>query len=322
VRRGEDNVAPGSLGAFYEKVGDGVRISKIYRADPELLNDLPPLARFEVGAKDGDVLVAIDGRPVKEIADVFSLLRDRAGKQVLVELRTGGAVVRKSIVTPVPFARENEMKRRDYEWRVREKVDALSKGRFGYLYLRAMGPGDLASFAREYYPNIDRDGLIIDVRGNQGGSIDSIIVEKLLRRVWGYWRAPGGGTITNMQKAFRGHIAVLIDADTYSDGETFAAAVKQLGIATVIGKRTAGAGVWLSDTDLTLDNGGPRTAEFGQFSPDGKWTIEGTGVTPDIEVDNPPNATFRGEDAQLATAIRVLEEKLREKPVVKPVIPK
>jgi tricorn protease len=125
-----------------------------------------------------------------------------------------------------------------------------------------------------------------------------------------------------MQKAFRGHIVVLIDGDTYSDGETFAEAVKQLGIGTVIGKRTAGAGVWLSDSNVTLDGGRPRAAELGQFTPDGKWIIEGTGVTPDIEVDNPPNATFRGEDAQLALALQVLERNLMEKPVMKPVVPK
>ncbi|QJR12928.1 Tricorn protease [Usitatibacter rugosus] len=323
LRRGTDAINPASLGATYEKAADGtVRIAKLYRADPDLLNDLPPLSRTEVSAKEGDILVAIDGRPVREVSDVHAMLRDRAGKQVLVELRTPGSAPRKTIATPVPFARESEMKRRDYEWRVRDKVEAESKGRFGYLYLRAMGPNDLASFAREYYPSIDREGLIIDVRGNGGGNIDSILIEKLMRRVWAWWRTPSGGTFSNMQAAFRGHVVVLIDEGTYSDGETFAEGIKRLGIGTVIGKRTAGAGVWLTDSNGLIDGGGVRAAEFGQFTPDGAWIIEGTGVTPDIEVDNPPNATYRGEDAQLAAAIRVLEQKLKEKPYPAPVIPR
>lgn len=323
IRRGPDGINAASLGATYEKAADGtVRIARLYRADPELINDLPPLSKTEVGAKEGDILVALDGRPVRDVGDVHALLRDRAGKQVLVELRTPGGPLRKAIATPAPFARENEMKRRDYEWRLRDKVEAQSKGRFGYLYLRAMGPADLASFAREYYPAIDREGLIIDVRGNGGGNIDSILIEKLMRRVWGWWRTPSGGAFSNMQNAFRGHVVVLIDEGTYSDGETFAEGIKRLGIATVIGKRTAGAGVWLTDSNGLIDGGGVRAAEFGQFSPDGAWIIEGTGVTPDIEVDNPPNATYRGEDAQLAMAIRVLEDKLREKPYTVPVVPR
>src|SRR6185436_13068880 len=149
-----------------------------------------------------------------------------------------------------------------------------------------------------------------------------ILIEKLMRRAWAYWRYPGGGIFSNMQNAFGGPIVVMIDEGTYSDGETFAEGMKRLGLATLVGKRTAGAGVWLSDSNLLLDNGGPRTAEFGQFTLDGQWIIEGTGVTPDIEVDNPPNATYRGEDAQLSAAIRILEQKLREKPAVKPVAPK
>jgi len=123
-----------------------------------------------------------------------------------------------------------------------------------------------------------------------------------------------------MQQTFRGHLVVLIDELTYSDGETFAAGVKALKLGPLVGKRTAGAGVWLGDSNPLSDNGMARVAETGQYSyKDGAWIVEGVGVAPDIEVDNLPNASFKGEDQQLETAIKLLKQKMQEQPVSKPV---
>ena len=321
LRRPDANVMPATLGAEIEKSGGEVRIARIYAADPELVSDLPPLAHAEVGARNGDAIVAIDGHPIRELADVFGALRDTAGKQVLIELRTGGRPPRKAIVIPGDASREFELKRRDYEWRKRAVVERASKGRFGYLYLRAMGAADLASFTREFYPLVKREGLIIDVRGNFGGNIDSMLIEKLMRRPWAYWRGNTGATRWNMQNAFRGPIVVLIDELTYSDGETFSEGMRRLGLGTLVGKRTSGAGVWLSDSNVLLDGGIARAAEWGQIGLEGVWLVEGVGVKPDIEVENPPHATFMGADAQLEAAIHVLEEKVKANPVGEPKMP-
>jgi len=180
-----------------------------------------------------------------------------------------------------------------------------------------MGGGDINTFAREFYANIDRDGLIIDVRRNNGGNIDSWIIEKLLRRAWAFWTtADGQYRGTNMQQTFRGHLAVLIDEYTYSDGETFAEGIKQLGLAPLVGKRTSGAGAWLTDSNGLVDGGMIRVAEWPQFSAkDGSWLIEGVGVVPDVEVVNLPLETFNGKDRQLETAIKLLQEKLSKNPI-------
>ena len=320
LRRGDDNIVPATLGALLENTDaaeGGVRISRLYRGDPELIDSLPPLARPGVGAKAGDVIIALDGQPVKNLADLTVNLRSKAGRQVLLELRTGGET-RKVVVTPAPGAREADYKRHDWVWQRRERVEAASQGRFGYLHLRAMAAADIADFAREFYAVYDREGLIIDVRQNNGGNIDSIVIEKLLRRAWNYQQDRGERCIWNMQAAFRGHIVVLMDAGTYSDGETFSEGMRRLGLATLVGKRTAGAGVWLTDSNRLVDGGQARAAERGQIGLEGAWLIEGKGVEPDIEVDNLPHATFKGEDTQLAAAIRVLEEKLAAKPVAEP----
>jgi tricorn protease len=124
-----------------------------------------------------------------------------------------------------------------------------------------------------------------------------------------------------MQQTFRGHLAVLIDENTYSDGETFAEGVQRLKLGALIGRRSSGAGVWLSDSNRLLDGGLMRAAENGQFALDGSWLIEGRGVVPDIDVDNPPRATAEGGDAQLDAAVAHLLQTLSASPIPKPVAP-
>jgi tricorn protease len=124
-----------------------------------------------------------------------------------------------------------------------------------------------------------------------------------------------------MQQSFRGHLVVLIDERTYSDGETFAAGIKALDLGPLIGQRTAGAGIWLSGRNPLVDGGIARVAEFPQFSTEtGRWLIEGRGVSPDIAVVNAPLATYNGADAQLDAALAYLKDTLARKPV-KPAMP-
>jgi tricorn protease len=232
---------------------------------------------------------------------------------VLLGLKRGQADLKPIVVTPVNGGQNGALRYSDWEEKNRIQVEKASNGRMGYLHLRAMGGGDINTFAREFYANIDRDGLIIDVRRNNGGNIDSWVIEKLLRRAWSFWTTPDGMYRgVNMQQTFRGHLVVLIDEYTYSDGETFAEGIKQLGIAPLVGRRTSGAGAWLTDSNGLVDGGMIRVAEWPQFSTkDGSWLIEGMGVSPDIEVVNPPLETFNGKDRQLEMAIKVLQDKLK-----------
>jgi tricorn protease len=159
------------------------------------------------------------------------------------------------------------------------------------------------------------------VRHNRGGNIDSWILGKLLRKAWFYWQPRIGRPYWNMQFAFRGHVAVLIDERTASDGEAFAEGARRLGLGKLIGTRTWGGEIWLSSSNRLVDKGIATAAEYGVYGPEGSWLIEGHGVDPDLEVDNLPAATFRGGDAQLEAAIRYLEEKIRAEPVPVPAPP-
>ncbi len=304
------------LGATYTPVAAGLRIDRILRSEDDLVALRPPLRRPGVDVREGDVIGMVDGRSVAALADLQLALAGKAGQQVRLDL-TRGARNFSAIVEPMTVQGVQTAHYLDHVETKRAATATLSDGQIGYISLRAMGSDDVASFARDWFPQLGKPGLIIDVRNNNGGNIDSIVVDMLLRRAWAFWARPDGTGIptTNMQNAYRGHVAVLIDERTYSDGETFAGAVKALGLAPLIGQRTAGAGIWLSDRNRLADKGGVRIAENAQYSIDGRWIVEGYGVSPDYEVDNPPAASFKGEDAQLRAAVGLLREKIARQPV-------
>ncbi len=314
VRRGQPAGTAAALGAVLERVATGYRIEHIYRTDPELPNERSPLAQPDADVRDGDIITGVNGRATAEARDIADLLLNQAGKQVVLRIVRGTQAPRSVIVHPVSALANANMRYSDWELSRAAEVQAKSQGKIGYLHLRAMGPNDMAAFTREFYQHIDKDGLIIDVRRNRGGNIDSWIIEKLLRKAWAFW-GKDDLRIPNMQQTFRGHLVVLIDEATYSDGETFAAGVKALKLGPLLGKRTSGAGVFLSDGNRLSDHGQIRVAELTQYGMDGEFLIEGVGVVPDIEVDNLPAATFAGSDAQLDAAVKLLEAKIKQQPV-------
>jgi tricorn protease len=325
LRRGSDQVHPASLGATYardEKAG-GYRVEHIYLSDPDIPDELAPLARTGVGIREGDVIEAINGVPTLSARDIHALLRDQAGKQMLLKVKPkAGGAARDVVVTPISMGAENDLRYDEWQYTRRLAVEKASGNRMGYVHLRAMGPGNMTEWQREFYPVFDREGLIIDVRHNNGGNIDSWILEKLLRKAWFFWQPRVGNPTWNMQYAFRGHLVVLVDENTASDGEAFAEGVRRLGLGKIIGTRTWGGEIWLSGSNFLVDRGIATAAETGVFGPEGDWLIEGHGVDPDIVVDNLPHETFTGKDAQLEAAIRYLEEEIRKKPIPKPVAPR
>ncbi|MEP7154206.1 MAG: S41 family peptidase [Betaproteobacteria bacterium] len=325
VRKGADAIDVAGLAADMVMTDTGFRVTRLYQGDPELLDERGPLAKSEVAIVPGETITAVNGVPAKSARAIGELLRNQVGKQVLLAVTSANGRSRDVIVTPVTTRRDRELRYLAWERDRQAMVDKGGNNRIGYVHLQAMGATDIARWAREFYPVIQRDGLIIDLRNNRGGNIDSWIIEKLQRRTWQFWQSRDTDEpFTNQQAVFRGHTVALIDANTYSDGETMAQGLRRLGIAPLIGMTTAGAGIWLSDQNTLRDNGIARVAEFGSFVDDGKeraWITEGIGVAPDMEVDNLPHATFNGGDAQLEAAIRYLSEKIAKEPVRAPVVP-
>jgi tricorn protease len=324
LRRGQDDVTPASLGARFARdaKAGGFRVEHIYRSDPDLPDEVAPLARPGVDVGEGDVIEQVNGVPALSSPDIGALLRNQANRQVLLRVKPKGAAAsRDVVVTPITLTRESDLRYDEWEYTRRLTVDAKAKNRIGYVHLRAMGPDDIAAWAREFYPVYDREGLILDVRHNRGGNIDSWVLGRLLRKAWFYWQPRAGQPTWNMQFAFRGHMVVLTDHFTASDGEAFAEGFKRLGMGQIIGTRTWGGEIWLSSSNVLVDRGIATAAETGVYSPERQWLIEGHGVDPDIVVDNLPHATFKGGDAQLDAAIAHLEALIASKPVPVPPAP-
>jgi tricorn protease len=325
VRRSPDKIGVATLGARLtrdEKSG-GYRISHVYQSDPDYLDLVCPLTQPGSGIAEGDLILAINGSPTLSVASPDLLLKNQAGQQVLLKVRSAdGKKEFDAIVKPIALAEEDNLRYTEWEQTRRLLVEEKGKGDIGYVHLRAMGGGNYSEWVKNFYPVFDRKGLIIDVRHNRGGNIDSWILEKLLRKAWFYWQGRVGKPTWNMQHAFRGHMVVLCNERTASDGEAFAEGFRRLGLGKVVGTRTWGGEIWLSSSNLLVDRGVATAAEWGVFGPEGEWLIEGRGVEPDIVVDNLPHATFNGGDAQLDAALNYLQGLLKEKPVEPPKVPR
>jgi tricorn protease len=320
MRKGADKVDPATLGATFSRAEalGGYRVDHIYRNDPDEPERAGPLVRPGVRVKEGDIIESVNGTPALEAADMGQLLRRQAGRQVLLRVKSAGKS-RSVIVKPLTQEADADLRYHEWEFTRRLEVERQGKGELGYVHLRAMSGNNFTEWAKGFYPVFNRKGLIIDVRHNRGGNIDSWILNRLLRKAWFHWnQRVGQAPRWNMQYAFRGHIVVLCNEFTASDGEAFTLGIKRLGLGKAIGTRTWGGEIWLTFSNFLADKGIASSAEFGVYGPEGAWLIEGHGVDPDVVVDNLPHATFKGEDAQLRAAVAHLQRLLVERPVTFP----
>ncbi|MCO6498835.1 MAG: PD40 domain-containing protein [Vicingus serpentipes] len=320
IRSDNENISVADLGAQFtrdEKSG-GFKIEYIYQADPDYPDERSPLDDPYLDFQIGDVITNINGKEALGAIDIGELIRNQAGKQVRVTYKRG-STTKEAVV--VPISSSFNLRYDDWEYTRRLAVEKKSNNKIGYVHLQAMGTNDINQWYREFYPVFNKQGLIVDVRHNNGGNIDSFILEKLLRKAWMYWKSREGNPSWNMPYAFRGHIVVLVDGNTASDGEAFAEGFKELDLGTSIGMRTWGGEIWLNSSNRLSDDGYARAPMHGVYNDKGEWVIEGHGFVPDIEVDNLPHRTFKGEDAQLEKALEVLEKLIKEDPRDVPPVP-
>lgn len=329
-RSGGEYISPGHLGVelLRDEPTGGYRVSHIPKWDTGYPHEAPPLIQADPGVQVGDVIVEIDNIPILSVQHPALLLREKIYQDVLLKLRSAETGKTRPILVKPIYHRYRSSSVPSHglllynEWKLtrRQQVDHESNEEIGYIHLSAMGSSDIASWAEQYFPVFNRKGLIIDVRYNSGGNIDSWILGRLLRKAWFYWKPRVGKPYWNMHHAFRGHVVVLCNEWTASDGEAFSEGIRRLGIGTVIGTRTWGGEIWLSRNNRLVDNGIATAAQLGVFA-DGEWLIEGRGVEPDIVVDNLPHETFLGRDRQLEVAIEYLQQKIEKEPIEDPVVP-
>jgi tricorn protease len=218
---------------------------------------------------------------------------------------------------------DNEAALYYYQWvsNNTKKVNDATNGEVGYIHIPDMGPEGLNEFVKHFYPQLNKKALIIDDRGNGGGNVSPMIIERLMRQITLFGMSRNNGTTTKPAQIMLGPKVLLIDQYSASDGDLFAYQFKKLKIGKLIGRRTWGGVVGIRGSLPFIDGGDLRKPEFAPYSTEGKWVIEGHGVDPDIVVDNNPALEYQGIDQQLNKAIEVIKEELKNAKPVPPIPP-
>ncbi len=315
-----ERIQLGLLGAKLEKDKSGYyKISKILRGQNWTKNVRSPLTEIGVNVKEGEYIIAIDNKPVNESANIYSLLIDKAEKQVTLTINSSPAVNGSREIVITPIADEQPLYYYNWVQTNIEKVDKATDGKVGYIHIPDMGPGGLNEFVKHYYPQLRKDALIIDVRGNGGGNVSPHIVERLRREIAMIDIARNGAINPNPGGMHVGPKVTLLDEFSASDGDIFPYRFRHYQLGKLIGKRSWGGVVGIRGTLPIVDGGFLNRPEFSRYDIEGKeWIMEGYGVDPDIYVDNNPAKEFEGIDEQLNKAIEVILEELRTNPVKLP----
>jgi tricorn protease len=312
---GDPGLALGLLGADVERTGDGTwRIARILPGESSVIGARSPLAAPGVAAAPGDLIVAVDGRPVDPDLGPNALLAGKADKPVELALRRDGAD-RRAVV--VPLASEHAIRYYDLVARQRAAVCDASGGRLGYLHLPGTNPAGWAELHRDLHTEFARDGLIVDLRDAQGGDASVLLAERLGRRIIGWYVSRHEEPSSYPFEAPRGPIVALTNEYAMSGGDIVIQALKSYGIATVVGTRTWGGVIGCYFNDL-VDGTLVTQPTSALWFPHIAWGMDNHGADPDVEVAIAPHDWAAGRDPQLDTAVRLALQALEERPPAAP----
>ncbi len=277
-----------------------------------------PLTEPGVNVHEGDYLLAINGRALKAPGNPYELLVDTAGQNVTLTVNSKPTMdgAREVVVQPLP----NEFSLRELDWirTNREKVDKLSGGKIGYVYLPDMEAAGLNEFVRQYFPQIRKQGIIFDVRYNGGGFVDQIILQDLRRILAGMDDARNWAPNTLPDNVFYGYLACVTNHYAASDGDIFTYYFKWYKLGPVIGTRTWGGVRGIRGYIPLLDGGYITRSEFAIYGDNSQWIVENHGVEPDIVVEDTPDKLAAGHDPQLEKAVDYLLQQIKAHPKVLP----
>jgi len=289
------------------------RISKIFTGQNDEENYRSPLTEIGVDAKVGDYVLAVNGEDVTTKRDIYEFLRHAGDGPVQLTLNGSPSVTGARKVTYRPVATETELIYMDWVEQNRRRVDELSNGRIAYMHLPDMGADGIREFIKWYYPQLKKEAFLIDDRNNGGGNISRMVIERLSRTLLSVQYSRTGETPgTYPDGIFIGPKAVLLDANSGSDGDIFPWMFKTAGLGPLIGQRSWGGVVGITDHGQLMDGGQVNVPEFAYANAKGEWGIEGHGVDPDIVVENDPKSVIDGHDPQLERGVAELLKKLNQ----------
>jgi tricorn protease len=307
----------GLLGADYEVADDRFRFKTIYGGaywDPSLR---APLVAPGVDVKPGEFLLAVDGREIKADSEVYRAFEGTAGKRV--ELKVGpkadGSGARTIVIEPVDD--ESSLRNRAWVEGNLRKVHERTKGRVAYVYVPNTAGSGYEYFKRYFFPQSDKEAIIVDERFNGGGQVADYYINLLRRPLVSYWATRYGEPLRSPNAAIFGPKVMIIDETAGSGGDLLPWMFRKFGLGKLVGKRTWGGLVGILGFPTLMDGGVVTAPNLAIFTEDG-WVVENVGVPPDIDVEQDPAAVAAGKDPQLDRAIEEVLKELTENPPPRP----
>ena len=296
-----------------EKILAGQNEESIYRA---------PLTEIGIDARVGDYVLAIDGEELVPNDNPYRMLVHKSDRPVELTLNDKPSFEGARTAHYKPITDESNLRYFDWVEGNRKQVDKATNGKVGYIHIPDMGVSGIREFIKWFYPQIRRQGMVVDVRGNGGGNVSQMIIERLRRELLGTRFSRTSEFVgTYPAQVFHGHLVCLLSENSASDGDIFPARFKEAGLGPLIGKRSWGGVIGITSHGPLLDGGDVRVPEFATNAIDGSWIIEGHGVDPDIEVDNDVVSVLAGRDPQLERGIEEVMKMIEADPKVYPARP-
>ncbi len=301
----------GFLGADFAWDGKVWRIRHIVAGDPWDESKCSPLAAPGLNVREGDALVAIGGRRLDAHTHPNEFLVNQARAEVLI-------TVGNRTLTVKTLSSEQPARYREWVEANRRVVHERTRGRVGYVHIPDMGPHGFSEFHRYFLSEIDREGLVVDVRFNGGGHVSELILEKLARRRIGWAQSRWFNVTPYPSDSVGGPMVALTNEYAGSDGDIFSHGFKLLKLGPLIGKRTWGGVIGIWPRHPLIDGGFTTQPEFSFWFKDVGWNVENYGTDPDIEVEFRPQDYIAGRDPQLERALQEITKLLRKSPPLQP----
>ena len=310
-------VPVGLLGADYEVVNGFYRFKKIFTGESWNPDVKAPLRGPGLNVKAGDYLLAVNGVPLTAARDIYSLFDQTAGKQTTITVNSTPDMKGARDLVVVPTGSEGGLRQYDWIENNRRKVDQLSGGKLAYVWLPNTSQQGYNNFNRYVIAQKDKEGIIIDERHNQGGSIADYFTEFLSRQQIGYFNNPVGDKrpFTAPDAGIWGPKVMIINEMAGSGGDYLPYSFRAMKLGPLVGTRTWGGLVGIWDVPNLIDNGSITAPRGGFFNLKGEWDVENIGVAPDYEVEEIPSLIAAGHDPQLEKAVEVAMEMLKKQPV-------
>lgn len=304
----------GYLGADYELAGGHVRFAKIYRGHNYEEDVRGPLAEPGTVVHEGDYLLAIDGVSVDGHTNPAALLLDKVDKYVTLTINSSPSMTGARKVRIRPVGSEGELRYFDFVDNAAKYVSDMSHGRIGYMHIRDTAMQGSIDFVRTFYPQTDKDAVVVDERWNGGGYPQPWFVDTLARKMYAY--ATGRNAIpARIEPAIVGPKAMLINGYAGSGGDLFPYMFRFAGLGPLIGERTWGGLVGINLEPNLMDGGIVTAPSFAIFEPKtAEIVAENHGIDPDLEVDQRPDLVAEGHDPQLEAAVKYLLDQLAKHP--------